>query len=117
MNLAIRDIDGQIGHGDTFLSGRRHPESQDRLHNPPFKVSDWGGKRLARDKRWQCGPAPKGNANFAWAQHIVQTSRPRALAGFLLPIAQCCPTSRQRARLRLMSKWMREPHEPGSKLR
>lgn len=36
------------------------------LANPPFNVSDWGGERLAGDKRWKYGTPPKGNANFAW---------------------------------------------------
>ena len=38
------------------------------LANPPFNISDWGGERLAGDKRWQYGTPPKGNANFAWVQ-------------------------------------------------
>ena len=67
MNLAIRGIDGQIAHGDTFHNDR-HPDLKADyiLANPPFNVSDWGGERLTDDKRWQYGTPPKGNANFAW---------------------------------------------------
>ncbi|MBM4351523.1 MAG: SAM-dependent DNA methyltransferase, partial [Deltaproteobacteria bacterium] len=47
MNLAIRGIDGQIAHGDTFHSDRFPDLKADYiLANPPFNVSDWGGERL-----------------------------------------------------------------------
>ena len=85
MNLAIRGIEGQIAHGDSFHNDR-HPDLRADfiLANPPFNVSDWGGERLTDDKRWQCGVPPKGNANFAWVQHIVHHLAPRGAAGFVL---------------------------------
>ena len=85
MNLAIRGIDGQIEHGDSFRSDR-HPDLRADfiLANPPFNVSDWGGERLRDDKRWQYGVPPTGNANFAWVQHIVHHLAPRGVAGFVL---------------------------------
>ena len=85
MNLAIRGIDGQIGHGDTFHNDR-HPDLKADfiLANPPFNISDWGGERLREDKRWQYGTPPAGNANFAWVQHIVHHLAPAGVAGFVL---------------------------------
>jgi type I restriction enzyme M protein len=85
MNLAIRGIDGQIGHGDTFFNDR-HPDLRADfiLANPPFNISDWGGERLRDDKRWQYGAPPAGNANFAWVQHIVHHLAPAGVAGFVL---------------------------------
>ena len=85
MNLAIRGIEGQIEHGDTFHNDL-HPDRKADciLANPPFNVSDWGGERLTDDKRWQYGIPPKGNANFAWVQHIVYHLAPRGIAGFVL---------------------------------
>ena len=85
MNLAIRGIEGQIAHGDTFHNDR-HPDLKADfiLANPPFNVSDWGGDRLADDRRWQYGIPPKGNANFAWVQHIVHHLAPTGTAGFVL---------------------------------
>ncbi len=85
MNLAIRGIDGQIGHGDTFHNDR-HPDLKADfiLANPPFNVSDWGGGRLQGDKRWKYGVPPAGNANFAWVQHIVHHLAPAGVAGFVL---------------------------------
>lgn len=85
MNLAIRGIDGQIAHGDTFHNDRFPDLKADFiLANPPFNVSDWGGDRLRDDKRWQFGVPPVGNANFAWVQHIVHHLAPAGVAGFVL---------------------------------
>jgi type I restriction enzyme M protein len=85
MNLAIRGIDGQISHGDTFHNGR-HPDLKADfiLANPHFNDSDWGGDRLREDKRWQFGKPPVGNANFAWVQHIIHHLAPTGIAGFVL---------------------------------
>jgi len=85
MNLAIRGIDGQIAHGDTFHNDRHADLKADYiLANPPFNVSDWRGELLRDDKRWQYGVPPAGNANFAWVQHIVHHLAPVGLAGFVL---------------------------------
>ncbi len=85
MNLAIRGIEGQIAHGDSFRNDR-HPDLKADfiLANPPFNVSDWGGEGLTEDKRWVYGIPPKGNANFAWVQHIVHHLAPTGEAGFVL---------------------------------
>jgi type I restriction enzyme M protein len=85
MNLAIRGIDGQIAHGDTFHNDRYPDLRADFiLANPPFNVSDWRGELLRDDKRWQYGVPPAGNANFAWVQHIVHHLAPAGVAGFVL---------------------------------
>ena len=85
MNLAIRGIEGRIEHGDSFLNDR-HPDLRADfiLANPPFNVKDWGGERLTEDKRWKYGTPPKGNANFAWVQHILHHLAPSGTAGFVL---------------------------------
>ncbi len=85
MNLAIRGIDGQIAHGDTFHNDR-HPDLKADfiLANPPFNVSDWRGDLLREDKRWKYGVPPAGNANFAWVQHMVYHLAPTGIAGFVL---------------------------------
>ncbi len=85
MNLAIRGIDAQIGHGDTFHNGR-HPDLKADyvLANPPFNDSDWRGDLLKDDKRWVYGTPPPGNANYAWVQHFIHHLAPTGLAGFVL---------------------------------
>src|SRR2546427_440770 len=85
MNLAIRGIDAQIAHGDTFHNDK-HPDLKADyvLANPPFNDSDWRGELLKDDKRWVYGVPPPGNANFAWAQHFIHHLAPTGLAGFVL---------------------------------
>jgi len=85
MNLAIRGIDAQIGHGDTFHNDR-HPDLKADyvLANPPFNDSDWRGDLLRDDKRWAYGVPPASNANFAWVQHFLHHLAPNGIAGFVL---------------------------------
>ncbi len=73
MNLAIRGIDAQIAHGDTFHNDK-HPDLKADyvLANPPFNDSDWRGELLKDDKRW------------AWVQHFIYHLAPIGLAGFVL---------------------------------
>ena len=85
MNLAIRGIDAQIAHGDTFHADK-HPDLKADyvLANPPFNDRDWRGELLKTDKRWLYGVPPAGNANFAWVQHFISHLAPTGLAGFVL---------------------------------
>ncbi|MFN8670254.1 MAG: class I SAM-dependent DNA methyltransferase [Gemmatimonadaceae bacterium] len=85
MNLAIRGIDAQIGHGDTFHNDR-HPDLKADyvIANPPFNDSDWRGELLKDDKRWVYGAPPAGNANYAWVQHFIHHLAPNGVAGFVL---------------------------------
>ncbi len=85
MNLAIRGIEAQIAHGDSFHNDR-HPDLKADyvLANPPFNDSDWRGDLLRDDQRWVYGVPPAGNANFAWVQHFIHHLAPTGLAGFVL---------------------------------
>jgi len=85
MNLAIRGIDAQIAHGDTFHK-HAHPDLKADyvIANPPFNDSDWRGELLKNDKRWVYGVPPAGNANYAWVQHFIHHLAPTGLAGFVL---------------------------------
>ena len=85
MNLAIRGIDAQIAHGDTFHNDQ-HPDLKADyvLANPPFNDSDWRGELLKDDQRWVYGVPPAGNANYAWVQHFLYHLAPTGLAGFVL---------------------------------
>lgn len=85
MNLAIRGIEGQIAHGDTFHN-HQHPDLKADyvIANPPFNDSDWRGDLLKNDKRWKFGTPPTGNANFAWVEHFIYHLAPTGVAGFVL---------------------------------
>ena len=82
MNLAIRGIDANFAHGDSFHSDG-HPDLKAYyvLANPPFNDSDWRGDLLREDKRWAYGAPPAGNANFAWVQHFIHQLAPTGLGG------------------------------------
>lgn len=85
MNLAIRGIEEQVAHGDSFHNDKHKDLRADFiLANPPFNDSDWGGETLREDVRWKYGVPPIGNANFAWVQHFVHHLAPEGIAGFLL---------------------------------
>lgn len=87
MNLAIRGIEADLGetYADTFFSDQ-HPtlRADFVMANPPFNMSDWGGDKLAEDKRWRYGTPPKGNANFAWMQHMIYHLSPKGKIGLVL---------------------------------
>lgn len=40
--------------------------------NPPFNIKEWWDGKLEGDARSKYGTLPKGNANFAWVQHIFR---------------------------------------------
>ncbi len=85
LNLAIRGIDANIAHGDTFHADAHKDLKADYvLANPPFNDSDWGQPRLKEDVRWKYGVPPAGNANFAWVQHFLHHLAPTGIAGFVL---------------------------------
>jgi transposase len=85
MNLAVRGIDSNIAHGDTFHNPK-HPDLKADyvLANPPFNDSDWRGDLLKEDQRWQFGVPPAGNASYAWVQHFIHHLAPMGTAGFVL---------------------------------
>jgi len=85
MNLAIRGIEANFGqeNADTFRRDLHKDLKADFiLANPPFNISDWA--RDEEDLRWKYGIPPKGNANFAWVQHIIHHLAPTGTAGFVL---------------------------------
>ena len=87
MNLAVRGIDSDIrwnNEGSFHKDELRDLKFDYILANPPFNISDWGGDRLREDARWAFGVPPKGNANYAWLQHIYSHLAPKGTAGVVL---------------------------------
>lgn len=87
MNMAIRGIDFDFGKqpADSFTNDQ-HPDLRADyvMANPPFNVSDWWNEKLAGDPRWEYGTPPKGNANFAWLQHMLYHLSPNGSMALLL---------------------------------
>ncbi len=87
MNMAIRGFEFNFGKkpADTFIDNQhKNLKANFVMANPPFNVSDWGGDKLTKDKRWKYGMPPKNNANFAWIQHIIHHLSPQGFAGVVL---------------------------------
>ena len=54
------------------------------MANPPFNLKKWGQENLLDDVRWKYGIPPKGNANFAWMQHMIHHLSPNGKIGLVL---------------------------------
>ena len=88
MNLAIRGINNE-GLGkfadDTFQNDLHKGLKADFvLANPPFNISDWGQEKLLQDPRWKYGIPPKGNANMAWVEHMIDKLSVNGKAAIIL---------------------------------
>ncbi|WP_300494594.1 class I SAM-dependent DNA methyltransferase [uncultured Methylophaga sp.] len=87
MNMAIRGIDFNFGkkNADSFTDDQ-HPDLRADfvMANPPFNIKDWWSESLADDVRWKYGTPPKGNANFAWLQHMLYHLAPTGSLALLL---------------------------------
>lgn len=87
MNLAVHGLDGDLGqtYGSSFTNDQHKTLRADYiLANPPFNISDWDGDKLTDDPRWVHGIPPRGNANFAWLQHMLARLSSRGRAGIVL---------------------------------
>lgn len=87
MNLAIRSLEGNLGTqaDDTFTNDLHKDLKADYiLANPPFNISDWGQEKLLDDYRWKYGVPPKGNANYAWIQHMISKLSANGKAAIIL---------------------------------
>ena len=87
MNLAVHGLEGNMGqtYGSTFTNDQHKTLRADYiLANPPFNISDWEGEKLQDDPRWVHGIPPKGNANYAWLEHMLARLSSRGRAGIIL---------------------------------
>lgn len=87
MNMAIRGLEADFGpyNADTFHNDLHKTLKADYIMaNPPFNISDWGGEKLMDDPRWKYGTPPKGNANYAWIQHMISHLAPNGKIGLVL---------------------------------
>lgn len=103
MNLALRGIDANLGPqwGDSFHADL-HPDLRADfiLANPPFNISEWGGKQLEDDPRWKYGSPPAGNANFAWLQHMLHHLAPTGTMASVLSNGSLTSTQSAEAAIR-----------------
>lgn len=103
MNLVIRGIEANLGdaNADTFHDDKHKALRADYiLANPPFNIKDYGQDRLLEDPRWMYDIPPKGNANYAWIQHIISKLSPQGVAGFVLANGSLSTSSKQEYNIR-----------------
>ncbi|WP_042704198.1 class I SAM-dependent DNA methyltransferase [Methanobrevibacter arboriphilus] len=103
MNLAIRGIEADLGphHGDTFLNDLHKTLKADFiLANPPFNLKKWGQEKLQDDVRWKYGIPPKGNANYAWIQHMIHHLAPNGKLGIVLANGSLSSTTSGEGKIR-----------------
>ncbi len=95
MNLLIHEVeDAEIKREDT-LRNPRFTNAKGKLDqfdmvvaNPPFSLKNWGADKWATDphKRALGGVPPKGNADFAWIQHMIASMKPETgCVGVVMP--------------------------------
>ena len=110
MNMAIRGIDFTAQRGSAFnqrgampqsvseakdhfgqepansFTSDQHPDLRADyvMANPPFNISEWWDAKLEGDPRWRYGTPPRGNANFAWIQHMLHHLAPQGSMALLL---------------------------------
>jgi type I restriction enzyme M protein len=89
MNMVIRGIDFDFGKQprSTFTNDQHLDLRADFvLANPPFNQDedDWWDASLDDDARWKYGTPPKGNANYAWIQHMLHHTSTNGVVGLVL---------------------------------
>ena len=94
MNLAIRGIEGQIAHGDSFHNDR-HPDlrADHILANPPFNVSDWGGEQATGRpalalRRSRPGATPTSPGSSTSCYHLAPRGQRRIRPGQRFHVVQ-----------------------------
>jgi type I restriction enzyme M protein len=81
---------------NSFISDQ-HPDLRADyvMANPPFNMSEWWDAKLEGEPRWRYGTLPRrrrgiagvgrrGNANFAWIQHMLHHLAPQGSMALLL---------------------------------
>lgn len=77
------------------------------MANPPFNLKVWYDESLSQDPRWQkYGLPPKGNANFAWLEHILYKLSKTGKAAVIL--ANGSVTSSQKIEASIRQKFIED---------
>lgn len=88
MNFSVHDAVAHLAGPASTLADDRFPDLDFDVvvANPPFNQSGWDEHGILRESPfWPYGPPPAGNANFAWAQHVVRKMSASGRGALLLP--------------------------------
>ncbi|MET8488222.1 N-6 DNA methylase [Streptomyces tendae] len=99
-----------VHKADVFLAGPTSTLADDRFSdltfdvvvaNPPFNQSGWDEHGFLREGLfWPYGLPPAGNANFAWAQHVLRKMTPTGRGALLLPTGAASTTKGAESHIR-----------------
>ncbi|MGC5002351.1 N-6 DNA methylase [Streptomyces sp. DT203] len=78
VNLAVHGVEGSLrGPSSSLTDDQFANQTFDVIvANPPFNQAGWSHGGRGFDRGWRYGIPPEGNANFAWAQHVVSKMSP-----------------------------------------
>ncbi len=103
LNIALRKLEANLGatEADTFTNDQHVDLKADFvMANPPFNVDSWGQEELLEDRRWKYGVPPKGNANYAWIQHMLYHLNNKGKAGIVLANGSLSTTQKAELEIR-----------------
>ncbi|NUO99263.1 MAG: N-6 DNA methylase [Nonomuraea sp.] len=88
MNMTLHGVDARLGVQSMEALCDPSPPDERFSHiitNPPFNVRNWCEDDPAYRRPWRYGPPPRGNANFAWLQYVLERLSPGGRAAVLMP--------------------------------
>ncbi|MFB9474540.1 N-6 DNA methylase [Nonomuraea salmonea] len=99
MNLALHGIDSRLGRQSIDVLSR--PGNGDSSYsyivaNPPFGLRGWSREDPALERSWLYGPPPRGNADFAWLQFVLERLAPGGRAAVVMPAGAAFRGGRER---------------------
>lgn len=103
MNMAIRGLDYDFGKEPaSTYTNVQHPDLRADfiMANPPFNMKEWNTGVDDNDPRWKYGQPPKGNANFAWLQHMLHHLAPDGSQALLLANGSMSSTTNNEGSIR-----------------
>ncbi|MCX5089884.1 SAM-dependent methyltransferase [Streptomyces sp. NBC_00365] len=103
MNVSVHGAAAHLGGPEsTWVNDRFADRTFDVVvANPPFNQSGWDeGGYLRHSLPWPYGVPPAGNANFAWAQHVVRKMTPTGRGALLLPTGAATTAKAGEGRIR-----------------
>ncbi|MGW5688354.1 N-6 DNA methylase [Nonomuraea sp. NPDC003754] len=99
MNMTLHGIDARLGRQSLDVLSRPDQPSSSYSYivaNPPFGIRDWSREDPALNRSWLYGPPPRGNADFAWLQFVLERLSPGGRAAVVMPAGAAFRGGRER---------------------
>ncbi|MEV4835655.1 N-6 DNA methylase [Nonomuraea sp. NPDC049486] len=99
MNMALHGVDAKLGSQSIDVLSRPDQALSSYSYivaNPPFGIRDWSREDPALNRSWLYGPPPRGNADFAWLQLVLERLEPGGRAAVVMPAGAAFRGGRER---------------------